>query len=279
MALNVAQLMNAPGGPGIIGAVRSGVGIEISGDGSISVRPPTGGQIGAVKAGNNISIAADGTISSAGGAVSLSPGNGISMSPNPITGTGVISNSGVLRITSGTAGYTFTPDTGQVVFNTSGGVITDFDPIVVTGGGNWQYSGGGGSSGSLGTISISIPAGADRVALWSRARMNVFCTRDGAGDGVAWAEDTYYQMAAVSGCSFDTASPRAALAEMSCYVKASRGNGTFATRYDLLSVPGTGDRTIQFSVTGGCGDSGRDGISQVSVELFQAIALPYKNGN
>ena len=36
MALNVAQLMNVPGGPGVIGAVKAGANITITPDGVIS---------------------------------------------------------------------------------------------------------------------------------------------------------------------------------------------------------------------------------------------------
>lgn len=279
MALNVAQLMNVPGGPGIVGAVKSGAGIEITGEGIVNLKPPAGATLGGVKAGNNITITSDGTISAAGGAVSLSPGNGITMSPNPITGTGVISNSGVLQISSSSVGYSFTPAAGNVVFSAVGGVITDYDPIVLIAGGQWAYSGGGGSSGSLGNVQIPIPPGADRVALWTRCRMEIFCLRDGdpINNGVAWAEGTYYQMTA-SGATFDTSNPLAALPEQSCVLKASRGNGAFATRFDLLSVPGTGNRTITLNVTAGCSDSGRDNYSQATVQLFQLIALPYTNG-
>jgi hypothetical protein len=39
MALNQAQLMEAPGGPGAIGAVKTGPGIQITPDGTISIDP------------------------------------------------------------------------------------------------------------------------------------------------------------------------------------------------------------------------------------------------
>lgn len=39
MPLTKVQLMEAPGGPGVVGAVRSGTGISISTDGSISINP------------------------------------------------------------------------------------------------------------------------------------------------------------------------------------------------------------------------------------------------
>lgn len=41
MALNVAQLMNPPGGPGVIGAVKGSSSINVSGDGTITVNPAT----------------------------------------------------------------------------------------------------------------------------------------------------------------------------------------------------------------------------------------------
>lgn len=37
MPLNKAQLMDAPGGPGVIGAVKAGAGVSISADGTISI--------------------------------------------------------------------------------------------------------------------------------------------------------------------------------------------------------------------------------------------------
>lgn len=39
MALNQAQLMAVPGGPGVVGAVKAGTGIAVSGDGTISLNP------------------------------------------------------------------------------------------------------------------------------------------------------------------------------------------------------------------------------------------------
>lgn len=54
MALNLAQLMQAPGGPGVIGAVRAGTGIAISPDGAISINPAE--VVSQILPGNNITI-------------------------------------------------------------------------------------------------------------------------------------------------------------------------------------------------------------------------------
>ena len=54
MPLNKAQLMATPGGPGVIGAVRAGLGIAIAGDGTISLDPNQ--VVAKLVAGANVSL-------------------------------------------------------------------------------------------------------------------------------------------------------------------------------------------------------------------------------
>lgn len=82
MALNVAQLMNVPGGPGVIGAVTAGTGISIS-DGVISA---TQGGVTKLVAGTGIELnpssgLGDVTISLQGG-----PGNFLPLTGGTLTG-------------------------------------------------------------------------------------------------------------------------------------------------------------------------------------------------
>jgi len=55
MPLSKAQLMETPGGPGVVGAVRAGTGIAISGDGTISIDPNS--VVAKLVAGANVSLA------------------------------------------------------------------------------------------------------------------------------------------------------------------------------------------------------------------------------
>lgn len=54
MALNKAELMEVPGGPGVVGAISGGTGISVSGTGTISVNPAA--NVTRIIAGTNCSI-------------------------------------------------------------------------------------------------------------------------------------------------------------------------------------------------------------------------------
>lgn len=165
MALTKTQLMVPPGGPGILGAISAGQGLNISPNGVISVDstanittliagtgvslsppsgvgnvtvnllPPTGGNIGGVKQGTNITIAADGTISAQGGSGGIT---NISVS-SPITGGGSSSNVSIgfdsnttsltqyLRLSGGTLTGTLNINADLNVNQTSNLKTTNFD--------------------------------------------------------------------------------------------------------------------------------------------------------
>jgi hypothetical protein len=74
--------MQSPGGPGITGAVKTGVGLTTTADGTLNLSPATTTVLGGVKAGTNITIAPDGTISASGGA----PGNFLPLTGGTLTG-------------------------------------------------------------------------------------------------------------------------------------------------------------------------------------------------
>jgi hypothetical protein len=97
MALNKAQLMDVPGGPGITGSVKAGTGISIGGDGTISVTAPGG--VSKLVAGTNISLTpstglGDVTISASAGVTKLIAGTNISLNPTSGIGDVTISASG-----------------------------------------------------------------------------------------------------------------------------------------------------------------------------------------
>ena len=78
MALNVVQLMQAPGGPGVTGAVKAGTGITIDPDGAINATGG-GGSVSKLVAGTNITLTpatglGEVTISSSGGGPAGPPG-------------------------------------------------------------------------------------------------------------------------------------------------------------------------------------------------------------
>lgn len=70
MPLDKAQLMVSPGGPGVLGAVKSGTGILIAGDGTISVNPAT--NVTQLLAGTNITL----NPANGFGAVTITAGGG-----------------------------------------------------------------------------------------------------------------------------------------------------------------------------------------------------------
>lgn len=159
MALNKAQLMETPGGPGVVGAVKSGNGISVSPDGSISINAAqtitkvtagtgisvnpssglgdvtisvngsAGGVVTKLIAGSNVTLSptsgtGDVTISASGGggggAVNSVSGTGNGISVNPTTGAVVVQNTGVTRINAG-SNITVSGNTGEITISSSGG--------------------------------------------------------------------------------------------------------------------------------------------------------------
>lgn len=105
MALNKAQLMEVPGGPGSVGAIKTtaGSGITISPDGLVSLTSiATPGSF----TNANITIDAFGRVTSAsngsgGGGVSSVTGSG-GITVNPTTGSVVVDGTGKLNLSGGT---------------------------------------------------------------------------------------------------------------------------------------------------------------------------------
>lgn len=126
MALNKAQLMETPGGPGVIGAIKAGQNIAISPDGTISAS--AGGQ-------------PIGTVTSAG----VDPGTtGMVFQSSPVTSSGTITTSGVLAVQHGGTGATtqegaangvLPPQTAGTngYFLTTNGTTTSWGPITSPG--------------------------------------------------------------------------------------------------------------------------------------------------
>lgn len=119
MALNKAQLMDPPGGPGVIGAIKAGQNITISADGTIS------------------SASNPGTVTSVGVSTTL---QGLTVTNSPITSAGNMNLQGVLGLASGGTGAT-TAEGARAAIGAGAGTIT----AVVAGTG----LSGGGSTGSV----------------------------------------------------------------------------------------------------------------------------------
>lgn len=135
MPLNKAQLMATPGGPGVIGAVRAGTGIAISGDGTISIDPNT--VVAKLVAGANVSLVPSTgigtvTINAIPEAAGDFPAGTITLfvqSAAPVGWTQVNSqNNKVIRVVNGSGGgtggsnpftsvFTSVPVTGSVSFS------------------------------------------------------------------------------------------------------------------------------------------------------------------
>lgn len=135
MALNKAQLMEVPGGPGITGAVKPGTGISISGDGTISVNPAT--SVTQIVAGTNITLTPanglgvvtvtasgpDGSVTSVG----VNGGTtGLTFTGSPVTSSGVMSMGGVLNVANGGTGATSQAAAAAAVLPVQGGQAGKF---------------------------------------------------------------------------------------------------------------------------------------------------------
>lgn len=233
------------------------------------------GSIGAVKAGTGITIGQDGTISTAGGGEgikSLTAGLGISLSPNPITDTGTITNSGVRSLT-GSGAITVSPTTGDSVIRLIASAVTVFDPI--QGLTQSAYTGRTGS-GSIGNVGWTCPNGANYAVLWSRVRMLVYSQTTGAeANQVAWAGTPTYQLSAGGGASLST-NGTGQMPMICVPSRDGRGNGTCFTRFDLIRCPGSGNRSYSISATGSI-NSGPAGTSWYgTVGELQVIILPFE---
>jgi hypothetical protein len=157
MPLNKAQLMDTPGGPGVVGAVKAGTGIALSGDGTISINPST--QVTQLVAGSNITLnPPDGfgavtiTATSSGGVTQINAGTGITVSGN--TGNVTISTNPSTQVTQLVAGsnISLSPTNGF-------GAVT----ITATSSGVTQINAGTGITVSGNTGNVTISANASEV--------------------------------------------------------------------------------------------------------------------
>jgi hypothetical protein len=247
MPLAKVQLMESPGGPGVTGAVKAGSGITISADGTISAT------------------------SGGGGITQLTAGAGITISPNPITTTGSIANSGILTISPASSQLVVTTTSGNAQIGFQQNAVVTFDPLQGITGGN--YTGRAGSGG-LGSFTFGIPNGANYGVMWTRCRFTVYSTATGTeANQVAWAQDCAYSLTG-SGFTITTA----ALANqpmLSVPSRAGRGNGTCFTRFDLISFPGGTNRSgsLNFLASVGAGPANSDWY--VVIDTPQVIILPF----
>lgn len=135
MPLNKAQLMATPGGPGVIGAVKAGTGIAISGDGTISIDPNT--VVAKLVAGANVSLVPNTgigtvTINAIPEAAGDFPAGTITLFVQPSAPVGWTQvnsqNNKVIRVVNGSGGgsggsnpftsvFTSVPVTGSVSFS------------------------------------------------------------------------------------------------------------------------------------------------------------------
>lgn len=171
MALNKAQLMDVPGGPGVVGAIKAGTGIAIAADGTVSVNPAT--TITRLVAGSNVSLDPDSgfgvvTINAAGGDRSDIPIGSKTVFAQAAAPTGWSKDTSVdnatIRLVSGNGGGTggsvnFTtafanqPVTGNVT-TSSLSVSGSTNTVSITPSGNVSLSGLSAGSTSLTTNMI-----------------------------------------------------------------------------------------------------------------------------
>lgn len=282
MALNKAQLMASPDGPGsvpgAVGAVKAGQGISISSEGVISSTVDVG--VTKLTAGNNIVISpstgvGDLTISADVGVTRLLAGTGITLSPTTgvgqVTVTASNSGGGVTSVTSQSEVLVASPTTGAVQLRFVDSSANFFDPVQAVVGGSYNGRVG---SGPLGVFDWIAPSGSNYAVVWSRARLLVYSTVTGdAPNQVAWAQNLNYSIQGTN-CTF----LQSGVGEMPAVAvssRAGRGDGTCFTRFDLVSLPGTGDRNIRFSFFGACGAGPSNDTWNVSVDAPQVIILPF----
>jgi hypothetical protein len=145
--LSRAQLMDVPGGPGVVGAVKAGTGIDISPDGTISLQ---GGSVGVTSVGVS------------GGST------GLTFSDSPITSTGTMTMSGILSVANGGTGTNTQAGAANSILPDQGGqggkyLTTDGSNVswgTVTAGVSSITAGAGLQGGGTGAVSIAMaPSG------------------------------------------------------------------------------------------------------------------------
>jgi hypothetical protein len=195
MALNKAQLMEVPGGPGVTGAVKAGTGILISGDGTISVNPAT--NVTQLIAGSNITLTpANGfgavTITAsggqAGGVTKLLAGQGISLNPSSglgdVTITSAQSGGTITGVTAGT-GLSGGGTTGSVTLNNTGVTgLTAGTNITLSGStGNVTISASGGGGG-ISPADFNTAVAGTSTTVYSNPAVAVAKTNGAAGAAI-----------------------------------------------------------------------------------------------
>lgn len=288
MVLDRAQFLAPPSGNPLdgIGAVKAGANITIAADGTIS---STGGGSGGVTrliAGSNITLnpttgVGDVTISATGGGTGgvsqLVAGSGISLSPASGTGVVTITNTGggggggVTSVTSTSQQLIASPTTGAVNLSFQQNVVFTFDPINGTTGTGWSGRTGGGS---MGTINFTIPDGATSAMVWSRCRMMIYADTTGLGTNeVFWCTNATYTLTG-GNCTVLTGGV-AQMPYLSVVARQGRGCGTCFVRFDIINVPGTGNRSCSLSFPTNVENGSGNTDWHATLDNPQVIILPF----
>lgn len=274
-------------------AINGTLGISSGGTGATSAQaarsallPSQSGQSGRVLGtnGSDVSWVDSG---GAGTVTQITAGSGITCTPNPITGSGTVSNAGVITVNSTSEGFRFNPSSGNASLVANPSVTITYDPITVLQGTGWTsptgLSGGSGSTGA--TLTIPIPDGADEAVLMSRGRFSVVANTTVLPDPVTptipmgWANDVQYVITCGGAATFDGTNGTAQSNRLATPLVNDRGIEVFATRYDLLDLSGSGIRTATFNITGSFSSGQGNGEATVGVSAIQLILQPYIKGS
>lgn len=125
--LNVAQLMNTPGGPGVVGAIKSGTGVSVASDGALNLNPPTSVDIGGVRAGSNITISPDGVISAADAPTGFLPLSGGTMTGVLTAASGTVREPSIQFEGAPGAGFYYRDGTGSVSVCANNNAVMQWD--------------------------------------------------------------------------------------------------------------------------------------------------------